>query len=92
MSAKLFRLQDKNVRVAESPSDSIICEVQGTLSGGVVSCTTPFKSAKGLGYLVMAKADTNSSGVLSADISKPGNSDDVRVLIFGKSQDLFNTI
>jgi hypothetical protein len=87
-SNKLFRLVDLNVRAGESPSDMVVVECKGTLSGGTLSCTTPFKSGKDVAHLVMYRGTTNSSGVLTADISKPGNTDNCTVLVFGKGYDL----
>lgn len=85
---KLFRLIDHAVRAGESTSDIVVAEVKGTLSGGILSCQTPFKNGKDIGYVVLMRTTTNASGVLSADISKPGNSDNCTVLVFGKGYDL----
>lgn len=87
-SQKLYRLVDHGVRAGESPSDMVVCEVKGTLSGGQLSCQTPFKSGRDIGYVVLMRTTTNSSGVLTADIAKPGNTDTATVLVFGKGADL----
>lgn len=86
--AKLYRLQDHAVRAGESTSDIVMAECQGTLSGGTLAVTTPFKSNADIAYLVAMRTTTNSSGVLTADISDPGNTDAVTVFVLGKGTDL----
>lgn len=87
---KLYRMPDHGIRAGESPSDFLVAEVKGTLSGGILSCTTPFKNAKDVGYVVLHRTTTNASGVLSADISKPGAADNCIVLVFAKGYDMQN--
>lgn len=87
---KMYRLEDHNVRAGESPSDFIIQQIDATLSGSAASVTTNFKSGN-IGYLLLKKASTNSSGVLSVAAAVPGATADVSVLVFGRSRDLFSS-
>jgi len=84
----MYRLQDHAVRAGESTSDYVIAEAKGTLSGGQLTCQTPFANGAVVSYKVLAKATVNASGQITADITKPASTDAVVVLIFGKSSDL----
>jgi len=85
---KLYRLEDHAVRAGESTSDIVMAEVKGTLSGGTLSCVTPFRNNSDVSYVVLARTTTDGSGVLTADITKPAATDICTVLVIGKGYDL----
>lgn len=85
---KLYRVEDHAVRTGESTSDIVMAEVKGTLVGGLLSCVTPFRNNADVSYVVLARTTTDGTGLMTADITKPGATDNCTILVIGKGYDL----
>lgn len=83
-----YRIEDLAVRPAESTTDYVVCECEGTLSGGTLTCNSPFKDGAHIGYVLVKKATTAASGTFTASNAAIGDTDTVTVLVFGHGYDL----